>query len=417
MNRAEARGDDGFTLVEMVVALLILAIVMSAFGPTFIGMMRASASTDQRSVADSLAVAASENVRALPYYEVGFSSTHGNPTYCTGSNPVQTDVVGPMDTLATQQTLQHITYTIQSCAYWVNASDTSAEAYKESVVTVLWGSSNQYKYQQTSAIYPGGESSYQQSGTGNGADNFTPTTIAGATIPPPAPVANSATLDSGDLTTIVDVDWQPVTFSYPVLYEVEYWSNVGGGVTRAAAVSAGTLQPSAIISGAPDGTTNCAGSSCLEFQISGLTPGTPYNFDVLAESGTQWSAPSNVVSATTNTAVTTTCPGNSINIAPTQPQVDSHGNPTNFTSLSVTVNAPSTCTGLSVEYGLNDKNGNPQAPLTLVPLTYSSGSFGGQATQSTWQRSTYGFVVYQNGTATTLQANVTPCKLTGNSCN
>jgi prepilin-type N-terminal cleavage/methylation domain-containing protein len=400
MNRAEARGDGGFTMVEMVVALLILAIVMSAFGPTFIGMMRASASTDQRSVADSLAVAASENVRALPYYEVGYSSTHGNPTYCSGSNPVQTDVVGPMDTMATQQTLQHITYTIQSCAYWVSASDTSSQAYKESVVTVLWGSSNVYKYQQTSAIYPGGESTYVQGGA---ADNFTPTTIAGAMTPPPAPVANPTALDSGDPTTIVDVDWQPVTFSYPVLYQIEYWS--GSGVGRPA-------QPSAtqIVSGAPDGGTG------LVFQVSGLTPGTPYNFDVVAISGTQTSAPSNVVTATTNTAVTTTCTLNSINIAPTQPQVKNNGTPTNFTYLAITVNATSTCTGLSVEYGLNNSSGTPQAPLTTVPLTYSSGSFTGQATQATWQRSTYGFVVYQNGTATTLQANVTPCKLTGNSC-
>jgi prepilin-type N-terminal cleavage/methylation domain-containing protein len=409
MNRAEARGDDGFTLVEMVVALLILAIVMSAFGPTFIGMMRASASTDQRSVADSLAVAASENVRALPYYEVGYSSTHGNPTYCTGSNPVQTDVVGlgPMDTMATQQTLQNITYTIQSCAYWVSASDTSSKAYKESVITVLWGSSNQYKYQQTSAIYPGGESTYTQGGA---ADNFTPTTIAGATTPPPAPVANSATPDSSDPTTIVDVDWQPVTFAYPVLYQVEFWS-VAGGAGRPA-------QPPAtqIVSGAPDGTTNCGGSSCLVFQVSGLSPGIPYNFDVVAISGTQTSAPSNVVAASTNTSGTTTCTLNSINIAPTQPQVKNNGTPTNFTYLAITVNATSTCTGLSVEYGLNNGNPTPQAPLTTVPLTYSGGSFSGQATQATWQRSTYGFVVYQNGTATSLQANVTPCKLTGNSC-
>jgi prepilin-type N-terminal cleavage/methylation domain-containing protein len=410
MNRSEARRDDGFTLVEMVMALLVLAIVMSAFGPTFIGMMRASASTDQRSVADSLAVAASESVRALPYYQVGYSSAHGNPTYCTGSNPVQTDVVtGPMDTMPTYQILQNIKYTIQSCAYWVSASDTSSQAYKESVVTVLWGSSKQYKYVQTSAIYPGGEPTYLQSG--GGAQNFTPTTIAGATTPPPAPVANSATVDSSDPTTIVDVDWKPVTFAYPVLYQVEFWS-VQGGASR-------PNQPPAtqIVSGAPDGTNNCGGSPCLVFQVSGLSPGIPYDFDVVAISGSQPpSAPSNIVSATTNSAVTTTCTLNSINIAPTQPQVKNNGTPTNFTYLAITVNATSTCTGLSVEYGLNNGNPTPQAPLTNVPLTYSSGSFTGQATQATWQQSTYGFLVYQNGTATSLQANVTPCKLTGNSC-
>jgi prepilin-type N-terminal cleavage/methylation domain-containing protein len=402
MNRS--KGDDGFTLVEMVLALLILAIVMAAFGPTFIGMMRASASTDQRSVADSLAVAASENVRALPYYQVGYSSTHGNPTFCTGPNPVQTDVVSPMDTQATQQTVQNIRFTIQSCAYWVSASDTSAKAYKESVVTVLWGTQNQYKYVQTSAIYPGGETTY----TPGGATNFTPTTIAGATTAPPTPVANSATpyqssaTDTDSPQTIVTVDWQPVTFAYPVLYQVLYWSG------------SGPPQPSQIMSGAPDG------SGGLEFQVSGLTPGTPWSFEVVAVSRNYQSAPSNVVNATTWAPPTNTCTWNSIVISPSQPQVNSSGAPTNFTSLAVAVNAASTCTGLSVEYGLIDKNGIPQAPLTAVTLSYSSGSgtFNGQATQSTWQRSTYGFVVYQNGTATTLQANVTPCKLNpGGQCN
>jgi prepilin-type N-terminal cleavage/methylation domain-containing protein len=406
MNRCETRGDDGFTLVELVVALLVLAIVMAAFGPAFIGMMRASASTDQRSEADSLAVAASENVRALPYYQVGYSSAHGNPTYCTGSNPVQTDVLTPMDTMATQTMVQNIKYWTDSCVYWVNASDGSSEAYKESVVTVLWGSQKQYKYIQTSAIYPGGESKYTSTGQ---ADNFTPSTVAQATSPPPVPTVNSATpyqtspTDTVSPQTIVMVDWQPVTFTYPVLYQIEYWA--GAGVGRPA-------QPSVtqVISGAPDGLTPAG----LEYQVSGLTPGTTYNFDVLSLSGSQNPLiPSSYVTTTTASPSSGSCQINSINITPIQPQVDNQGNPTNFTYLAITVNATSTCAGLSVEYGLNNSSGQPQAPLTQVPLTWNGASFNGQATQSTWARKTYGFVVYQNGTATTLEALVTPCKLNG----
>ncbi len=418
--------DEGFTLVELVIALLVLAVIMAAFAPAFYGMMRASAATDQRSVADGAAVAASEQVRSLPYYEVGYSSGK-TPSYCTGSNPVTTDVASPLDTQPNtavgvtpqgyQQTIQSITYTTQTCIYWVAASDGDTQAYKEADVRVLWGPQGQYSYAQTSAIYPGGESKYSYGGA---ADNFTPTTVSGATSPPPTPTAvqsmtapyQSSPTDTTSPQTVIQVVWQEPVFTYGVQFQVEYWS--GQGAPRPAP----PVPSTPVINGARDTAADIYSGSTLtatgyETQISGLSPGTYWNFDVIALSGSFTAGPSNVVTAQTTGTSTGACAPTSINVAPAQPEVNASGVPQNFSYLTVTVPTTGDCstTTVAVEYGLENKQGVPQAPLTTVSMSASGSTYSGQATQSTWQRSTYGFVVYLNGTATTEQANVTPCKL------
>lgn len=403
--------EGGFTLVEMMVALLVLAIVLAAVAPAFWGSLKATAATDQRSVADGLAVAASEQIRALPYYQVGYSST---PSYCTGSSPVVFPYSTPMSGFAATQTVRGTTYQVQSCVYWVTASDGSSEAYKQSIVTILWGPSDQYKYTQTSALYPGGESPYATSGA---ASNFEPTTtVATGTAPPAPPIANSAipyqtsSTDTTTPQTTIDVNWQPVNYTSTVSYNIEYWT---GSTTRpagGAGVSNATPQP---VSGSPNSSTSPAS---LDYQVGSLAPGTTYYFDVVAVSGSQVSQPSNVVQAQTYTASGSPCAVCSINVTPSRP-VTKNGSPVGWSSLSVTVQTSLTCSTLMVEYGVNGSNGQPQGPLTGVTLADSGGSCVGSATQSSWALSTYGFVVYQNGSqyVPLTQANVTPCNENGNS--
>lgn len=400
--------DEGFTLVELVIALLVLAIVLAAVAPTFYGTMRASSSTDQRSVANGLALAASEQIRSLPYYQIGYTST---PAFCnqSGSSPVVLTYSTPMSSLATQATVRHTTFQIQSCLYWVAASDGSLQAYKQSVVTILWGNTGQYHYTQTSALYPGGESGYTKP-----ANNFTPvTTVPSSGAPPAPPVANSATpytTSSTDTTTpqtTINVNWNVDNYTNPVQYNVEWWT---GSAARPAQPSLATPKP---ISGSPDSTNP---TTQLDFQVGALKPGTLYYFDVVAVSGGLTSQPSNVVSAsTTGSSTPGTCTVYSINVSPAQPLVSGNGTPSNFTSLSVTVQATSVCSGLSVEYGVDDSTGTPQAPLTVVSLSYNGSVFSGSASQSTWSRTTYGFVVYQNGTpySPLTQQNITICKQNG----
>lgn len=129
------------------IGILLLGIVMTAAAPAFYGFMKATAASDQRSVADGLAVQASEQVRSYPYYEVGYSTSAGNPSYCNaaGMTPVLLSYSSPMDALAASNTttVANTTFTVQSCVYWQNASDGSSAAYKQIQVVVKWGSSNQ----------------------------------------------------------------------------------------------------------------------------------------------------------------------------------------------------------------------------------------------------------------------------------
>lgn len=378
--------------------MLILAVVMTALAPALYDMMRASSGTDQRSVADGIAVGASEQIRSLPYYEVGYQTT--TPNYCAGSNPVTLGYYTPMSDFPKVKTVSQVTYTIETCVYWVQAAAptgstvTYTDAYKETVVKVEWGPNNAYSYTDSSALYPGGESAYASGGQ----QNFTPSNVTATTVatPPATPTANYASVSAASPTDSIDVDWQPVTSTSTVQYIVEWWT----GATRPT-----TPSQSPTINGTSDG------ASGLTYEITGLTAGVAYNMDVLAVSGSQVSNPSNTVSATTNPASTAGCIVNSINVTPSSPAIDTSGNPVNFSSLAVTVQATSACADLTVEYGTNGADGAPSAPLTTVDLTYVSGSFTGSASQSTWSARTYGFVVYSNQTATTAQANVTPCQV------
>jgi prepilin-type N-terminal cleavage/methylation domain-containing protein len=397
----QGHGEDGFTLMEIIIAILVLGIIMTAAAPAFYGLMRASAASDQRSVADGLAVQATEQIRSYPYYDVGYSTT---PGYCnaSGLTAVLLTYPSPMDTVATTSTVGGTKYTVQSCVYWQNASDGNIAAYKQLQVLVTWGS-GKYKYSQNSTLYPGAEGPY--TGTDN---NYAPGQVTATTVPgiPGAPVAYQNSFTVAISSTIAQIDWSPVSFSPAPQYVIEWWDASGARPTQPATVPVGY--------GSSDGAGGLIG------QVPNLSAAHTYDFDVVAVSSSQTkSAASNVVSVTTASPIPTGCTVTGINVAypgsPSSPVIDKNGVPVGWTSLTLTVSA-SNCTNLTVEYGINSSGGDPQAPLTTVPLV-SGGSWTGSVTQSTWSATTYGFVVYNNGTpwTPTIQQNVTPCQEKGNS--
>jgi prepilin-type N-terminal cleavage/methylation domain-containing protein len=74
---AEADGEAGFTLVEVVVALTILLLVAIAFIPLFIYITQGSQASRMRVAATAVATGVMEEIRALPYDRVG--TVGGNP--------------------------------------------------------------------------------------------------------------------------------------------------------------------------------------------------------------------------------------------------------------------------------------------------------------------------------------------------
>ena len=75
LTRLRTHLDDGFTLIEVMVATVVLVVVMAATAPAFFGAMRITNVTGERSQATNLAVLASEQMRSLPYTEVGYATT------------------------------------------------------------------------------------------------------------------------------------------------------------------------------------------------------------------------------------------------------------------------------------------------------------------------------------------------------
>ena len=106
--------------------------------PMYYGLLRASASANQRSVANGLVVSATEQMRTYPYYEIGYYTT---PSGCATSSPVilGSTINDPLASLPMSKTIGNVTYTIQRCVNWANSTVTGDTlAYKQSVVTVSW---------------------------------------------------------------------------------------------------------------------------------------------------------------------------------------------------------------------------------------------------------------------------------------
>jgi prepilin-type N-terminal cleavage/methylation domain-containing protein len=449
--RVMKRKGDGFTIIELLVALAILGIVLGALAPAFYEALTATALTNERSVANGLAVAAVEQMRSLPYANVGYLNT---PSSCVNgtqswnkplsdgetfgsSNAVTMSSSTALDTdaAAAPQVIGNISYSTLRCVYWVDSSvSADTVAYKEVEVLVSWkAGATTYHVTQSSALYPGGETTYSPE------NNFPPggTTTTTAVGIPPTPTIVSATPDS--TTGGLDVEWQPVSWTSSVQYWVEYWTGSSSRPTDPAVASNAPVNGIA----ATDNPSN------LEYQVTGLTPGTVYYFDVFSvASGGAESTPSAVASGTTpGTVVTTTttlpgptttvsgpttttsttappaCVVSSIVVNPASPPVSqqkaSAGQLANSNYLAVTVNASTVnCSGLSVKFALSG------GTAYTVALTPNSGTWTGQAgvggyidsAGDAWATSTYTFTVYQGSSAfLSPVANVTPCAESGNS--
>jgi prepilin-type N-terminal cleavage/methylation domain-containing protein len=411
---AERDNDGGFTLVEILVALVILGIVLAALGPVFYGALRATSMTNQRSVANGLAVAANEQLRSVPYNQVGYVTSAAVPpsvavpTLCTGQNPVLlTDVTTPIPATNTVTVPAQgsppgagapVQYTLTRCIYWVDSSIAQdTQAYKKSVVTVSWimqGAS--YQVSQTSALYPGGAAAY----TGTPGSTTT-------TTPPPTPSIPTnvaAHVDSVNTTNQIDVSWtasSPTPASY---YIVQYSSTYSGSGTLASPFTSSPL---------------ISGTSWP----APVAPGATYYFQVVAVAadGVTMSAPSSsvqqpIAQATTSPAATT-CTLTNLVVQPTSAMVDKNGSlvgvPNNTFALSVNASGP--CQNVTVAYNPTG-TGTPPAPASVTGTI--PGTLTGSTLPAQWAPGNQTFTVNVNGTtqyAPLVQVQVVICQEKGNS--
>ena len=68
------RADSGFTVVELIVALSIMAIVMAGLAPALDAALQTASIGNRRTAANGLATAAIEQMRSVSYPTVGYTA-------------------------------------------------------------------------------------------------------------------------------------------------------------------------------------------------------------------------------------------------------------------------------------------------------------------------------------------------------
>lgn len=106
------RGTDGFTLLEVTIALAMLGLLAAALIPSFAGALAHVATSQQRRVATSLLTDAMESVRALPFATLANGLDTDD---ITGSADPRISVVGGAYTFSNGEAIPHgnLDYTVE----------------------------------------------------------------------------------------------------------------------------------------------------------------------------------------------------------------------------------------------------------------------------------------------------------------
>jgi prepilin-type N-terminal cleavage/methylation domain-containing protein len=405
-----AESADGFTILEVMVALTLLAFVMMALAPVFYAGMATASATSTRTEAAALATRDLEAMRSVPYTLVGFYGDQtGYVSAFEGSETVQLALLTPVNTTPaflplTTENFAHRTFTVRRHIVWVDAKETGGvtrtQAYKRTDVLISWtNQSGTHEIRDSSIVYPGGRGAY----TGpknNGTAVTTPSVVA----PPGAPTLNTAVPPAAPAGyTEVDLAWSAPSAGGPVDHYKVQWANdnaFAGGLQSTSNIPAGNLS----------------------YPVTTLTSNQTYYFRVYAYGGDgSQSAASNTLSATTATPPVASCTVNSLNLTTS---VSSSTTKTYLTAntgqpsgrnlmtenLSFSLGVTGTCGGGYRVYAKDSSNvADPGSPWNL---TGSGTSFSGTAlTQgnSGWSAGSHTFTVYDGTTPTSATHTLLVC--------
>jgi prepilin-type N-terminal cleavage/methylation domain-containing protein len=307
--------EAGFTIVELVVALAILAMVMAPLCGVFWSAMRTAGVASHRTDGSSIASREIEGMRAIPYAQVGFyadqtgytATYEGHTTVSLGSTSPSSGTLTPKlqpqrpdpNAAAGYAPDPHpenaspivqggVSYSIQRYIVWIDAHDpgsTYTQAYKRLTVLVTWtDQAGSHDVRQDSILYPGGQGKFN--GAMGGTTSSTSTTVV---LNPSAPVLNPITglADPAGQTQI------PLSWSQPA----------GGAVVTSYTIVYST---SPTFPSASNSLVTGLAPSIKNYTVTSLTADTTYYFEVIAYGGAN-SATSNSQSFATLPVASATC--------------------------------------------------------------------------------------------------------------
>jgi prepilin-type N-terminal cleavage/methylation domain-containing protein len=385
--------DGGFTLVELVVSMTVLAVGIGAVVNTFQTSFAVADHGNNRSRAVALATREAESMRSLPYDRVGFSAIQ--PGFTALFEGAQTVVVadpgiapsGPEQSLGGKQ------FSFERHVVWSDAASVAgyAEAYKRIVVIVSWTDRTEHKVRQDAFVYPGGMGAYSgpQGGTS------TVTTAPAAAVAPAPPLTLTATVPIGSAgTTTVNLAWVPsAVITPPVDHWVVQYSNNGF-------LSAQVLTD-----------TQPAGS--ITYSATGLAPATMYWFRVAAvAAGGAMSSWSLTANATTTALAADECKLGTSTVTPSAVTRLNGGTTLLSANALVTVNASGLCLNLQLRY--SNVSGSVATTYLLPSGTVWTATLNGLTTP--WDTGTHSIQIVNGAGALLGTLTFTVCVHNAKTC-
>lgn len=291
-----APSDAGFTILELVISMALLAIVAAPLASVFWSAIRTAGSAAHRTDGSSIASREIEGMRAVPYAQVGFYADQPGyvATWVDGGTSYDTVDLGPTSpatgTLVPQMQPSTpdpsaasgfapdpnpanavpivqggVTYTVARYVVWSDAHDASStfdRAYKRLTVIVDWtDQAGAHVVRQDSLLYPGGLGVY--AGPMGGASTTSTTILSVLTSPSLSPIVAMA---SPADETQVQLSWSQPGGGAVSSYSIEYSTDPTFPAGNFAVIAA--LAP-----------------SIVNYTVTNLTPDTTYYFEIVAYNG------------------------------------------------------------------------------------------------------------------------------------
>lgn len=337
VRRAHLRVRDagGFTLVESMLAIVIMSVGIWGTAQVFGVSLRTANVNGHRTDALTLSVRDIEVMRAIPYAQLGFSSSVGgySSTFVDGGQTFTTATVPYSQLVPTPipMVFRGNNFVLQREIYWVDRNGAPGNAYKQTTVIVTWTDEfGNHSIRQNAVIYP--------SGLGP-ASSTTTTTLAAGTPNAPNLISN---VNIRTPTSVVDLSWSPASSGAAATqWKIQFSTN--GFVTPQDAATVAAINTT--------------------YKVTGLGAGTVYQFRVGALNGSFGPTWSNVSTEVTSTGSgVAACQILSETITPSTVARNASTHQLGSTPAAIVATTGS-CMSLTLRYQASDSN------LTVTALT------------------------------------------------